>query len=85
MANGVLIHGQFTVASSAKDRFFIELPLWPDGGIAASRFLMAFVAWIVRVATMKLDGDDVELGMIVNTTGLAVYYVSFYFMAFTIQ
>ena len=74
----ILPYGEFFFASAAQYRFAILLIFWPGDGHMTRFFCMAFIAWIVVVAAMKLYGNNVERGMVVNTTGFIIHRISFY-------
>lgn len=69
----VLDNGEFVTAYATEDGLGIKFFFWPYGSRVICGFFMAGVAWIVPVATVEFDGNDIQRGVPVNTPRLVIH------------
>lgn len=69
----VLIDGEFVTAYATEDAFCIKFFFGPYGGRMVCSFFMAGEAWIVLVAAVEFDGNDIQRGVPVNTPRLIIH------------
>ena len=64
-------------AHTAEDRFFMQMADRPANDRMILRFLMTKIAWIVLSATGKLNRYDIQLRMVMDTTGHTIHDFAF--------
>jgi hypothetical protein len=52
---------QLSSTSATKDRFCVEFSFWPNAWLMIRSFLMARKARVEFIATVKFDGDDIQI------------------------
>lgn len=68
----ILMNGHLMSAVSAEDRLLIPLILRPARGPVAGLLFMAGPAGVVRPAAVKLNGNDINIAVVVRTACLSV-------------
>jgi len=75
----VLVNGHLLPAHAAKNSLGIKFIFTPYFGFMSGCFFMTIKAWIISIATFKLNGNYIKRRMIMGATCLIVYRFSFYF------
>jgi hypothetical protein len=73
----ILLQGHFMPAHTAQDRFFMQMAGRPADDRMILRFLMTKIAWIVLPAAGKLNRYDIQLRMVMDTTGHIIHDFAF--------
>lgn len=69
----VLINGEFVTAYATENAFCIKFFFGPYVSRMICSFFMAGEAWIVLVAAVEFDGNDIQRGVPVNTPRLVIH------------
>ncbi len=70
----IFLNRQLMAAASAQDGPFKPLILPPSGGRVMGERFMTLITRKVSTTTRKLDGDDIDSGMIVPASSLRIHF-----------